>query len=95
MGGLVRRTRADERGDTRSLERRLERTLYLMVKRREVAEDEDTKGGEMSLWGFPTAEVEGREGLKEVCKLGSIALALQRMIVLLTLVLYHRLLNVY
>ena len=66
MAGLVRRTRADKQGDTRSLERRLERTLYLMVKRRTVGGDEETKGSEMSLWGFPTAEVEGREGLKEV-----------------------------
>jgi large subunit ribosomal protein L46 len=60
FAGLRRRTEADERGDLRSLERRLQRTLYLLVK---------TKGkdlGGKDVWKFPSAPVIGFEGLKEV-----------------------------
>ena len=63
MGGLMRRTGADEKGDVRSLERALSRTLYLLVKERA----REGKRGGKELWGFPSAVVQGREGLKEVC----------------------------
>lgn len=49
-----RRTKADEEGDLHSLDRALERTLYLVVK--------DAKGE----WSFPGALVKGREGLNKV-----------------------------
>jgi large subunit ribosomal protein L46 len=52
---LGRWTDADRKGDVRRLDRRLERTLYLVVKREE--------GG----WGFPAGELVGRENLHQVC----------------------------
>ena len=48
-----RETEADRTGDERSLDRRLDRTLYLLVKRQ-------------SGWGFPGGAVEGSELLHEV-----------------------------
>lgn len=60
MAGLTRRTEADEKGDVRSLERALTRTLYLLVKRKMA------KGKEGAFWTFPSGVVEGKEGLKEV-----------------------------
>ncbi len=60
LSGLTRRTEADERGDVRSLERALTRTLYLLVKRKKV------QGKEGAFWSFPNGVVEGKEGLKEV-----------------------------
>lgn len=60
MAGLRRRTEADERGDVRSLERALSRTLYLLVKRKRM------QGKEGEFWSFPSGTVEGKEGLKEV-----------------------------
>ena len=47
-------TEADKKRDTRRLDRQLERTLYLVVKR---------KGGG---WGFPSGELVGRENLHQV-----------------------------
>ena len=55
MAGLRRRTEADETFDEKSLERKLDRTLYLVVRKK------DDK-----FWHFPRAPVEGKEGLKEV-----------------------------
>lgn len=56
FAGLRRTTEADENGDVRSLERRLQRTLYLLVK----------TTGEEGQWKFPAGPVVGFEGLKEV-----------------------------
>jgi large subunit ribosomal protein L46 len=52
---LSRRTESDEKNDVRKLDRRLDRTLYLLVKR--------ANGG----WGFPSAELVGKENLHQVC----------------------------
>ena len=49
-----RRTKADQDGDLRSLNRLLERALYLLVK--------DNEGR----WVFPTGRIEGKEGLHKV-----------------------------
>ncbi len=51
---MPRRTEADREGDSRSLNRRLERTLYLVVK--------GVKGG----WTFPGAVLERKESLHTV-----------------------------
>jgi large subunit ribosomal protein L46 len=61
-GGLVEGplspwTEADKLKDVRRLDRKLARTLYLVVKRE--------NGG----WGFPAGEVIGRENLHQVCAL--------------------------
>lgn len=56
--GLRRRTDADEKNDTKSLQRSLERTLYLLVRSR--------KEGERDQWTFPTGDLEGKEGLHHV-----------------------------
>lgn len=58
MGGLKRRTEADDENDQTSLERSLSRTLYLLVRR---------KGEEKSpgAWEFPAGLVDPKEGLKE------------------------------
>lgn len=56
LGGLKRATEADQSNDQKSLERSLSRTLYLLVR---------NKDAKMS-WRFPAADVEVREGLKEV-----------------------------
>ena len=50
----TRETEADREGDVGSLNRMLQRTLYLVVKGRE--------GG----WGFPEGRLEGRESLHRV-----------------------------
>lgn len=54
QGPLSRITHADREGDESRLDRKLNRTLYLCVKRE--------KGG----WGFPAGELEGRENLRDV-----------------------------
>ena len=54
---MPRVSEADRRGDLRSLDRRLERMVYLVVKTPE--------GG----WGFPGAVLERRESLHTVCLL--------------------------
>lgn len=59
---MPRRTEADESGDTRRLDRQLDRTLYLVVKR-PVGEN-----GE-SVWEFPAGYVRTEEALHEVCVL--------------------------
>lgn len=51
---LERYTEADEKNDTKRLDRKLVRTLYLVVKRE--------NGG----WGFPSAALIGRENLHQV-----------------------------
>lgn len=51
---LPRRTKADELGDVRSLDRRLDRTLYLLLRNKE------------GRWRFPEDEVKGKEGLDSV-----------------------------
>jgi len=61
LGGLRRRTDADESNDLRSLERALDRTLYLIVKK--------STSGKPERWEFPDGPIEGVEGLKEVCYL--------------------------
>jgi large subunit ribosomal protein L46 len=62
-GGKVERplsvwTEADKTRDVRRLDRKLARTLYLVVKRE--------NGG----WGFPAGELIGRENLHSVCVSG-------------------------
>lgn len=49
-----RETEADRNGDEKSLERKLERTLYLVVK------------GPNGRWGFPKGQLVGRENLHAV-----------------------------
>lgn len=58
LGGLRRKTDADERNDQRSLERALDRTLYLVVKKPNF--------GKAERWEFPDGAVEGEEGVKQV-----------------------------
>jgi large subunit ribosomal protein L46 len=55
---MPRRTKADEEGDVRRLDRELERTLYLVVKRGE---------GEKGVWRFPEGALSTSENLHEVC----------------------------
>lgn len=52
---MPRTTAADCEGDLRSLDRLLQRALFLLVK--------DSEGR----WVFPTATIEGKEGLHKVC----------------------------
>ncbi len=54
---LPRRTEADEKNDVRRLDRALDQTLYLVVKRGE---------GEKAAWGFPSGDVPTHETLHEV-----------------------------
>ncbi|EXJ53987.1 hypothetical protein A1O7_09324 [Cladophialophora yegresii CBS 114405] len=61
--GLRRTTEADEKGDLRSLERRLQRTLYLLVKTKG-----DDNGDETWNWKFPSGPIAGYEGLKEAAQ---------------------------
>ncbi len=61
---LPRRTEADEKADVRRLDRALDQTLYLVVKRGE---------GEKAQWGFPSGDVPTHETLHEVsssCAIG-------------------------
>jgi hypothetical protein len=65
-GGAIERplspwTEADKNKDLRRLDRKLARTLYLVVKREE-------SGG----WGLPAGELIGRENLHQVRLLGSL-----------------------
>ncbi|KAK4044602.1 39S mitochondrial ribosomal protein L46-domain-containing protein [Parachaetomium inaequale] len=53
---VPRRTEADEKGDVRRLDRALDRTLYLVVRRGE---------GEGARWEFPTGVVPTEEALHE------------------------------
>lgn len=62
MAGLKRKTDADLGQDQKSLERSLSRTLYLLVRNKTTSKDEDAA----TSWCFPSGDVEGREGLKEV-----------------------------
>ena len=57
--GLKRKTAADEKDDRRSLERLLQRTLYLLVMKK-------TPDGKAEHWAFPSGLLEGREGLHQV-----------------------------
>ncbi len=57
---MSRVTEADKIGDTKSLNRALTRTLYLVVKSGNGA-----KG--RSRWGFPSSALEGKESLHTVC----------------------------
>lgn len=56
-----RRSKADEEGDVRRLDRRMDETVYLVVKR---PVGEDGEGGE---WVFPAGDVTTSEALHEVC----------------------------
>ena len=60
MAGLRRTTEADEEANTKSLERALSRTLYLLVKRKASFGKVD------GYWAFPSGVLEGKEGLREV-----------------------------
>lgn len=51
---LPRVTKSDREGDARRLDRKLDRSLYLLVQRKE------------GWWGFPSAEIIGREALHQV-----------------------------
>lgn len=57
---MPRVTEADKAGDTKSLNRALTRTLYLVVK-----SGKEGKNG--SRWGFPSSILVGRESLHTVC----------------------------
>ena len=57
---MPRVTEADKAADTKSLNRALTRTLYLVVK-----SGKDGKDGER--WGFPSSVLKGRESLHTVC----------------------------
>lgn len=65
LGGLRRTTEADEKNDQKSLERALDRTLYLVVKKKSA--------GKVDRWEFPDGPVEGEEGVKEVCESSSMS----------------------
>ncbi|KAK0753238.1 39S mitochondrial ribosomal protein L46-domain-containing protein [Schizothecium vesticola] len=52
-----RRSRADEEGDVRRLDRRMEETVYLVVRK-----------GEEGEWGFPAGDVTTSEALHETAK---------------------------
>ncbi|OAP61819.1 hypothetical protein AYL99_04022 [Fonsecaea erecta] len=72
FAGLRRVTEADEKNDQRSLERRLQRTLYLLVKLKNKAgqakEKDIAADGEKYLWRFPSGPVVGFEGLREAAQ---------------------------
>ncbi|ETN39152.1 uncharacterized protein HMPREF1541_05375 [Cyphellophora europaea CBS 101466] len=59
--GLRRTTEADRLNDQRSLERSLQRTLYLLVRER-------TKEGKPSNWIFPSGTIAEREGVAEAAQ---------------------------
>ena len=59
--GLRRTTEADRKNDTKSLERALTRTLYLLVKKPRPNRNDGS-----GYWQFPSGVVEGMEGLREV-----------------------------
>jgi large subunit ribosomal protein L46 len=77
FAGLRRTTEADEKNDTRSLERSLQRTLYLLVKTKGAKGDEDA---EKRKWKFPSGPVVGFEGLKEVRRTVLLLLTLKLML---------------
>lgn len=58
--GLRRVTDADLNNDQRSLERKLQRTVYLVVK-------EKSREGKPANWIFPSGVLAEKEGLAEVC----------------------------
>ncbi|KIW10838.1 hypothetical protein PV08_10137 [Exophiala spinifera] len=64
FAGLKRTMPADETNDQRSLERSLQRTLYLLVKNKKVAKTQE----ESELWKFPSGTLIGFEGLKEAAQ---------------------------
>lgn len=55
-----RRSEADEKGDVKRLDRAMDRTLYLVVRR-------EGGKGEEAVWEFPTGLVPTEETLHEVC----------------------------
>ncbi|KIW29657.1 uncharacterized protein PV07_05455 [Cladophialophora immunda] len=72
FAGLRRFTEADEKNNQRSLERRLQRTLYLLVKLKnkggQAKEKDVDSDSEKWLWRFPSGPVVGFEGLKEAAQ---------------------------
>jgi large subunit ribosomal protein L46 len=60
LAGFTRESTDDER----SLERRLMRTVYLLVKRRRKEGSRDGDGW----WGFPSGAVEGAEGVRDTAQ---------------------------
>lgn len=62
LAGLKRTTPADQSNDQKSLDRSLSRTLYLLIRNTTQAKDQDAA----TSWRFPSGDVEGKEGLKEV-----------------------------
>lgn len=63
LAGLKRTTDADLAQNQKSLERSLSRTLYLLVRNKATSKDQNAA----TSWRFPSGDVEGKEGLKEVC----------------------------
>jgi hypothetical protein len=57
---MPRRSEADEKGDVRRLDRKMDQTLYLVVKRQGEGKDD-------GVWGFPCGDVPTDEALHEVC----------------------------
>lgn len=62
LAGLRRTTEVDQRNDETSLERSLSRTLYLLVRPKPQGNDQEVTRS----WRFPSGDVEGKDGLKEV-----------------------------
>ncbi|KAK3937637.1 39S mitochondrial ribosomal protein L46-domain-containing protein [Diplogelasinospora grovesii] len=61
-----RTTEADAKNDTRRLDRKLDQTLYLVVKRKGAAQKTaDGKGGDEDVWTFPAGDVPTHEALHE------------------------------
>lgn len=66
FAGLRRTTEADASNDQRSLERRLQRTLYLLVKTKQAKGQQVDEDSEKWAWKFPSGSIVGFEGLKDV-----------------------------
>nr|KAK5443148.1 hypothetical protein LTR18_005826 [Exophiala xenobiotica] len=63
FAGLKRRTAADDENNQQSLERSLQRTLYLLVKNKKVKGQSESES-----WKFPSGTIVGFEGLKEAAQ---------------------------
>ena len=61
---MSRTTEADRSNDTKSLNRKLSRTLYLLVKQQQQPKQQQRE--EQHQWKFPQADIVGEENLKEV-----------------------------
>lgn len=60
LGGLKRSVSTETEANQQSLDRKLDRTLYLLVK--------DKQSESQQSWRFPSGTIQQAEGLKEVCE---------------------------